>query len=116
MPIPALAGLNVAVSWCSPGDKRDVVVPDAVPLMAGIGLPRGLGPSMNCTVPVASTGVTIAVNVTVVPYGTGEVGEVFSTVFVAVGGMGLHLPDAYEASGSASAGRMAGTARRAACL
>ena len=80
-----LKGLNVAVSWCSPGSKREVV-PAAVPLATTTGGPRRVVPSWNCTVPTASAGLTVAVSVTRVPWATGDVGEVFSEVMVNVGG------------------------------
>ena len=80
-----LKGLNVAVSWCSPGSKREVV-PAAVPLATTTGGPRRVVPSWNCTVPAANAGLTVAVSVTWVPWATGDVGEVFSEVMVNVGG------------------------------
>jgi hypothetical protein len=58
--------VNVAVSERDPAGKADVV-PDAVPLLAITGGPRLVAPSLNCTVPSAAAGVTVAVSTTGVP-------------------------------------------------
>jgi predicted lactoylglutathione lyase len=85
-------GLNVAVSWCSPGSKREVVSA-AVPLVTTTGGPRRVVPSWNCTVLGANAGFTVAVSVTRVPWVMGDVGEVFSKVMVNVrSGIGCDLP------------------------
>lgn len=89
---PGSEGLNVAVSWCSPGSKREVV-PAAVPLVTTTGGPRRVVPSWNCTVPGANVGLTVAVSVTRVPWVMGDVGEVLSEVMVNVrSGIGCDLP------------------------
>ena len=55
--------MNTAISECDPAAKEDVV-PNAVPLLTITGLPRLVGPSLNCTVPIAVAGVTVAVSAT----------------------------------------------------
>ncbi len=57
------SGPNTAVSRCDPPDNVDVVA-DAVPLETVTGIPRSVAPSLNCTLPAATDGVTDAVNVT----------------------------------------------------
>lgn len=79
-------GVNTAVSWCGPIASSDVV-PDATPLPTITGLPRSVAPSLNCTVPTAVAGVTVAVSVTGVFWATGEGGEAASVVVVTVGSM-----------------------------
>ncbi len=56
-----------------PTVSEDVVV-DAVPETTVTGLPMGVEPSSNCTVPVAVEGVMSAVSVSVVPKGWGLAG------------------------------------------
>jgi hypothetical protein len=63
-----------------------------VPLRTGIGGPRQVVASMNCTVPITVAGITVAVNVTVVPSATGDVGEVPTEVVVATGRMRSDSP------------------------
>jgi hypothetical protein len=77
-----LAGVNTAVSGCDPTVNVDVV-PDAVPLVTITGLPRVVVPSLNCTVPAAVTGVTVAVSVRGTFGAMGESGDVASAVLVA---------------------------------
>lgn len=73
----------MAVSWCDPTANN--VVCDAVPSLTVAGLPRSVVPSLNCTVPAAAAGVTVAICVTAVPWATGEAGDVVSAVLVAAG-------------------------------
>jgi hypothetical protein len=76
-------GVNIAVSRCDPTANLDVL-PDAVPSLETVtGLPRLVTPSLNCTVPTASAGLILAVNVTRLPWATGEAGDVLSPVAVA---------------------------------
>jgi hypothetical protein len=77
------AGVNTAVNWCCPTVRVDVVF-GAVPLTTSTGSPMLADPSLNCTVPVATAGVTVAVSVRGVPCGTGEAEPVVSAVLVAV--------------------------------
>jgi hypothetical protein len=79
-----LLGVNTALSRCVPTASVDVV-PDAVPLETGTGLPRLVVPSRNCAVPAAVAGVIVAVSVTGVPRATGEAGDALSEVAVFVG-------------------------------
>jgi hypothetical protein len=83
-PKVVVAGVNTAVSECNPADNLDVV-PAAVPLLTLTGLPSLVVPSLNCTVPVAFTGITDAVNVTGAPWATREAGDVVNVVTVAAG-------------------------------
>jgi hypothetical protein len=57
--IAGFVGMNTAVNWCAPTANEDVV-PDAAPLLTITGLPRLVTPSLNCTVPVAAAGLTVA--------------------------------------------------------
>ena len=79
---PGLVGVNTALSECVP--EASVVVSEAVPPLTGTGLPRGLVPSWNCTLPAADAGVTVAVSVSAVPAAAGEAGGALSCVEVAV--------------------------------
>lgn len=76
-------GMNTAVSWWPPTANADVVAV-ATPLLTSMGLPRLTVPWPNCTVPTAVVGMTVAIRVTLVPWGTGEAGFVVSAVLVAV--------------------------------
>lgn len=65
--------MNVAVSGCIPGGK--INGPSiAVPLVTMTELLRSMSPLLNWTVPAAAAGVTVAVNVTGVPWATGDAG------------------------------------------
>lgn len=55
-----LVGVNIAVSECEPL-LRTLMGPTAMPPATGAGLPRLVVPSLNCTVPVALGGTTVAV-------------------------------------------------------
>jgi hypothetical protein len=78
-------GVKVAVRVWLPGSRVVVVV--AVPSGAtGTGLPRGLVPSLNTTVP-AAFGVMVALRVSCVPAGAGESGVTTSAVLVVVRGL-----------------------------
>jgi hypothetical protein len=66
---------------CVPAASDDVRY-DALPL-ASVALPSTVAPSLNCTVPVAVAGVTVAVKVTIWPLAT-ELALVASTVVVFV--------------------------------
>src|ERR1700709_470451 len=62
-------GMNTAVSACDPTTSAEVeVVADAMPLVTVAGVPKGVVPSMNCTVPTATGGVTAAISVTGAPW------------------------------------------------
>jgi hypothetical protein len=75
-----LVGVNTALSeWVPTGN---VVVIDAVPPVTVTGLPMGVAPSLNCTLPTADAGDTVAVNVSPVPAATGETGVTAKTVLV----------------------------------
>jgi hypothetical protein len=79
-----VVGVNTAVSWCEPA-VNVVVVCDAVPLLMATALPMLVAPSLNCTVPAAAVGLTVAVSVTAVPTTAGVAAEdVLSVVLVAV--------------------------------
>lgn len=81
----AVVGVNTAVSWRDP-TANVVVVCVAVPLVRATAVPMLVAPSRNCTVPAAAVGVTVAVNVTVLPCTAGEaVEEALNIVLVAVG-------------------------------
>jgi hypothetical protein len=82
-----LLGVNTALSRCVPTASVDVV-PEAVPLETGTGLPRLVVPSRNCAVPAAVAGVIVAVSVTGVPWATGEAGDVLRRVVVATAPVG----------------------------
>lgn len=79
----ALAGTNIAVSECGPGNN--VGVATAIPLSIGTAVPRAADPSMNCTEPAAVAGVTLAVRVTGLLSGADATGFVVSVVLVVVG-------------------------------
>jgi hypothetical protein len=66
-------GLNVAVSGWIPGGKINGP-PIAVPVVTVTGSPRLMPAFLNWTVPAAAAGVTVAVNVTGVPWATGDAG------------------------------------------
>lgn len=51
-----------------------VVVIWAAPEVTVTGLPSGVEPSLNCTVPAAPGGVSVAVRVSTVPVTLGDVG------------------------------------------
>ncbi|HKR52087.1 MAG TPA: hypothetical protein VJT72_21400 [Pseudonocardiaceae bacterium] len=100
----ALAGVNTALSWCGPTVNFDVR-PDAVPLAVTMtGLPMGVVPSWNCTVPAAPAGVTAAVSVTSVFSGAVEAGVVVRVVVVGAawairgGGAAVDTPLVSDAS------------------
>ncbi len=75
LPVKFVSPLYTAVMLCVPGDK-DEVARVAVPLLNVTGAPRLLPPSLNCTVPVAVPGVTVAVKVTDWPKTEGLLFEV----------------------------------------
>jgi len=64
----------------------EVVVVEAVPPLTVTGLPMGVVPFSNCTVPVAAVGVTVAVSRTEAPWNTGPLGTVCTVVVVDVSG------------------------------
>jgi hypothetical protein len=76
-------GVNTAVNWCDPTDSVDVDV-DAVPLLTATRSPMLVLPSLNCIVPVAADGLSVAVSVTVLPWVTGDAAEVLTVTFVGV--------------------------------
>ena len=76
-----MVGVNTAVSWCDPTANVDVV--DAVPLLTAVGSPILVDPSLNCTMPVAAAGVTVAVSVRGLPWASGEAADVLRTLLVA---------------------------------
>jgi hypothetical protein len=82
--------VNTAVNWCAPTANVDVV-PDAAPLLTITGFPRLAIPSLNCTVPVAVVGVTVANSDTGVPRRTGEAGYVISAAPVGVAPVGAAI-------------------------
>jgi hypothetical protein len=73
--------MNTAVNGCVP--TANVVFVDAVPLARGAAVPTLAAPSLNCTVPAAVDGVTVAVNVSGEPAVAGEAGVTVSVVVVA---------------------------------
>jgi hypothetical protein len=75
-----LLGVNTALNECVP--EANVVVTDAVPPVTVTGLPMGLVPSWNCTLPTADAGDTVAVNVSPVPAAAGEGGVTVRAVLV----------------------------------
>ncbi len=75
LPAKLVSPLYTAVMLCVPADK-DEVARVAVPLLNVTGKPRLLPPSLNCTVPVAVPGVTVAVKVTGWPKTDGLLSEV----------------------------------------
>src|SRR3979409_2442004 len=70
------------MSRCGPVANIDVVC-DAVPLLTVTGAPILRGPSLNCTVPAAVARVTLALNVTAVPWATDEAGDTVREVLLA---------------------------------
>jgi hypothetical protein len=74
-------GMNVAVSECDPA--ANVGVATAMPLLSA-GVAITVAPSLNCTVPTAFAGLTVAVKVTAVPWAT-RVADGVSVVDVVVG-------------------------------
>jgi hypothetical protein len=54
----------------------------ATPELTVTGLPIGVEPFSNCTVPVAAAGLTVAVSVSLVPESCGLAGEAASVVVV----------------------------------
>jgi hypothetical protein len=91
-------GINTAVSWWPPTANVDVD-PVATPLLTTMGLPRLNVPSLNCTVPTAVAGITVAIRVTVVPWDTGEAGFVVSAVLVAVAPLMVAVPVTTKSTG-----------------
>jgi hypothetical protein len=75
-----LLGANTALNECVP--EANVVVTDAVPPVTATGLPIGVAPSWNCTLPTADAGDTVAVSVSPVPAAAGEGGVTAKTVLV----------------------------------
>ena len=61
------------------------MVIDAVPPVTVTGLPMGLVPSWNCTLPAADAGVSVAVSVSPVPAAAGEGGVTVRVVLVTAG-------------------------------
>jgi hypothetical protein len=82
---PAPAGVNTALSASVPAGRADVEI-EATPPLTFWGLPISLPPCSNCTVPVASGGVTVAVRVSEVPASCGLVGAADKVVDVATTG------------------------------
>jgi hypothetical protein len=66
-------GTNIAVSECDPMANLEVNA-DAVPFRTMF-LLRLVLPSLNCTMPVAVAGVTVAVNATGLPWWSGDAGR-----------------------------------------
>src|SRR5947209_5877847 len=60
---PGLSGMNTAVSECDPTASA-VDGADAMPLLTGTRTPRLVAASLNCTLPIAVAGETVAVKVT----------------------------------------------------
>ena len=73
--------MNTAVNGCVP--TANVVFVDAIPLTSATALPILAVSSLNCTVPAAVDGVTVAVNVSGEPAVPGEAGVTVSVVVVA---------------------------------
>lgn len=82
-----LLEVNTAISERDPAGRVDVD-PDAIPLLTTTGLPRLRVPSRNWTVPVATAGMTVAVNVTGLPCPAEDSGDAVNTVLVATGPAG----------------------------
>jgi hypothetical protein len=76
------AGVYTAVSTWAPGANFDVTV-SAKPANTGRGEPSAVSPSMNWTVPAASTGVTCATRITGVLWTTVPLGTTKKVVLVA---------------------------------
>src|SRR5438309_602601 len=72
------------MSRCGPVANIDVVC-DAVPLLTLTGAPTLVDPSLNCTVPAAVGRVTLALNVTAVPWATDEAGDTVNSVLLGAG-------------------------------
>ena len=84
--------MNTAVNWWDPG-VNIAVDPAAVPLvLTGTAAPMSVVPSLNCTVPTAVDGVIVAVRITGEPWAAIEVGDVVSTVLVAVAALAAVPP------------------------
>lgn len=78
----ASVGVKTAVSECVPVVNVDVIV-NARPLMTVTGLPIFVSPSLNCTVPAAVRGRTIALRLTGKSEGNEPLGVVISMVVLA---------------------------------
>ena len=61
-----VVGVNTAVSELDPSASA-VVDTEAVPELTATGLPSAAVPILNCTVPAATAGETVAVSVTLAP-------------------------------------------------
>lgn len=105
--------MNTAVSWCVPAANVEVVC-EALPLRTITASPILALPSLNCTVPAAAAGVTVAFSVTAAPWTAGEAVDVLSAVVVGVtwralaaGGAGLDNPPVDDVPSSSNAPPMA---------
>jgi hypothetical protein len=74
--------LYAAVTECVPTERLEVVSAAAPPRVRVTGLPKGVVPSRNVTVPVAEAGVTVAANVTACPAFEGLTEDVSPTAAV----------------------------------
>ncbi len=87
-------GVNTPVTECEPGG-RIVKGPTTTPPNTGTGLPRLVSPSVNCTVPTALNGATVAMGITKPPQPKGSGTWITARVVVVVpapgagGGLGL---------------------------
>ncbi len=77
----ASVGVKTAVRLCAPAANEEVVV-WATPPETATAAPIFVAPSLNCTVPAALDGVTVAFSVTVVPTVCGEDGVTVRAVVV----------------------------------
>ena len=75
--------MNCAVNECDPSASTDITCAD--PETSGWVAPTCVAPSKNSTVPTAALGVTVAVNVSVVPCAAGDDGVTPNTVVVVNG-------------------------------
>ncbi|MDQ2881226.1 MAG: hypothetical protein M3Y48_08280 [Actinomycetota bacterium] len=76
-------GVNTAFNWWDPTANVDVDVA-AVPLLTATGSPILVLPSLNCIMPVAAAGLSVAVSVNGLPCVTGDAAEVLTVTFVGV--------------------------------
>jgi hypothetical protein len=89
-------GVNTPVTECEP-EGRIVKGPTTTPPLTGTGLPRLVLPSLNCTVPTALNGATVAMGITKPPQPKGSGTWITARVVVVVAdpgaGDGLGLDD-----------------------
>ena len=78
--------MKTALSTSTPAGSVLVAIV-ALPPLTATGLPMSVAPTLNCTLPVAADGVTVAVRVTAVPANWGETGVADKVVVVVVTGL-----------------------------